>query len=456
VIIEPYKLRPAPKPLALLTADNRYLDEAGRLYPPGRLPRGMQAWAPAERVLTLLRVGRGRALCWRGNPVRYAPDSRELRCQVLQLPFPDDERALAGLVRWRGWLGALGAAPGTSLGSSSMSLLRATLAEPLWTGVPFASVPPFRFTVGGRQELGPAGAPAAYSGQLRHYDQRAAYAVTLGHLEYGGHWFVLHEGKEAEHAEHFHNFGKMVVCRARVKLAGTRPGPLVRRPRSEPDSQLAYFPEYPSEGTVQGVWSYPELIAAREQGCTVRILEGWFHNNGSLNPHPFEPWWRAVERGRQMHDFAGLLAKATGNALWGQFCISGTGRKQLLFYEHGASGLRRVIRELPVAAGRPRAHDLTEYLTGKVRAELYRFMATAGERLCSAHTDGGWVDCAGSWSYPWRIKERAASLRVLSPQMLAYRRQGEEQECYVVAGWPADGSRELFEREWAQAERMAA
>lgn len=449
MIVEPYKLRPVPPPVALLTEGAGVLGEDGSIVAAGRREKGVQVWAPLERVQALLQSGRGKALCWRGQPIRYSPerDPGGYHVRVLASPFPtDDDLAVAGLARWRDWLASEGAAPQGSLGSTSMSLLRATLAEPLWTGVPFASCPPVSFTIGGRQELGPRGAPAEYVGDLRHFDLRAAYATLLGRLEYGGHWFKIHEGKLDEHAELLDRGGRMVFARARVRLAGTTPGPLVRRPRSAPETVFGFFPEYPTTGTVQGVWSYPELRAAVMEGASVKLLEGWFHANGSPDPYPFGPWLRRIEQGRLMAGFPGMLAKATGNALWGQFCISEHGRKQVLYYKGG----RRVMIEVPVSGGRRPAHDLSEYLTGAVRAELYSFIRAAGDRLCSAHTDGGWIDCAGGWSYPWwRCKERASRLRVLDSQVLAYS-AADGAERYVVAGWPAEGAGERFESEWAE------
>ncbi len=451
MIVEPYKLRPVAPALALLREDATIVDERGQAINPGRIPKGVQVWASQERVTALLRAGVGSALCWRGQPIRYCLRS-QYDVRILALPFPDDEKALAGLGRWRDWLASAGASPLGTLGSSSMSLLRSILEAPLWTSVPFASCPPIRFTLGGRQELGPAGAPAAYTGQLRHFDMRAAYPRTLARLEYGGHWFRLHERRLDAHAELCDRGGRMVFCRARVRLAGSAPGPLVRRPRAEPQAILGFEAAYPAEGTLQGIWTYPELRAAQETGASVHLLEGWMHTSGQWRP--FERWWREVEQGRRMHGFAGTLAKATGSALWGQFCISRRGRRQLLFYDRRG---RRVIRELPTTGGRKPAHDLAEYLTGSVRAELYRFLVAAGGRLCCAHTDGGWVDCAGGWAYPaWRSKERAEALRVLDPQLLAYRIPGEQGERYVVSGWPAEGAADLFEREWTERTAAAA
>lgn len=451
MIVQPYAQRPTAARVALLTEGAGFLLEGGRIVPSDALPAGFQPWAGLERVNTLLKAGVGSALCWRGQPIRYSPAGSESEAghtvRVLGVPFPDDDDdAVYGLERWRGWLASEGAAPQGSLGSTSMSLLRASLRRTLWTGVPASSVPPIRFTIGGRQELGPAGAPAEYTGRLRHYDLRAAYAVTLGRLEYGGRWYTLDAGA-ARLAERLDAAGRMVFVHARVRLDGDVLGPLVRRPRSEPRAVLGYFPEYPRAGAVQGVWTYPEVRAASDNGADVRIDGGWFHANGDPDPYPFLPWWRRVEAGRSLGGFAGLLAKATGNALWGQFCISSGGRKQLLYYHKG----RRHIVDVRIAGTRKPAHDLSEYLTGKVRAELYRFAVAAGDRLCCCHTDGGWIDAGDGWTYPepWRQKERASRLRVLDPQVLAYTDAGGVER-YVVSGWPQDAAGERFETDWRE------
>lgn len=452
MIVEPYKLRPVPPQVALLTAEGQTIAEDGSALSLDAIPKGWQVWSSSERVLALVREGRGRALCWRGQPIRYAPAEApsEFRVRVLSLPTPDDEATLDGLKLWRDWLGAYGASPAGSLGSSSFSLLRATLREPLWTSVPFAAAPPLHFTLGGRQELGPRGAPAEYAGTIRHFDMRAAYAARLGTLEYGGHWHEIHAGSLHAHVDTLAAANKMIFCRARVTLSGRHPGPLVRRPRTEPPS-VAWWAEYPRSGRLQGVWTLQELHAAEAHGARVTLLEGWFHSNAGRRP--FEPWWGVIEEGRRMEGFAGLLAKATGNALWGQFCISSQGKRQILSYRRGRSH----VVELPLKGGRRPAHDLSEYLTGSVRADLYRFCASAGDRLCSAHTDGGWVDCSDGFDYPdWRVKAQASRLRVLDPQKLAYLGLGEVAERYVVAGWPADGAGELFERDWQERARAAA
>src|ERR1035437_796752 len=89
-----------------------------------------------------------------------------------------------------------------------------------------------------------------------------------------------------------------------------------------------------------------------------------------------------------MPGLAGLLAKVTGNALWGRFCMDprSQGRRSIRS-RNGKIG----SRELPLRGGLPPAHDLAELVSGRVRAELYRLMVAAGDDLLSAHTDAAWI-----------------------------------------------------------------
>lgn len=450
--VEPYRLNPAPPPLALLTDDGNLLHEDGVRRPLRKLDTGVQAWGSPDVAGRLLRQGRGKGIIWASRIIRYQEAGRSVR--VAQLDFPDRERdSIGGLIAWRDWLAAYGAAPAGSIGGTSMSLLRATLAGPLWTSVPEDQCPPIGVTMGGRQELGPAGAPLERWGNVCHFDLRAAYASRLGALEYGGWWHRIHGHRLDDHAFSLHAAGKMVFCRARVRLAGTWPGPLVKRPRAAADTVALDFPRYPTGGELRGIWTLAELLSAERAGARFQLLDGWFHSNSG--ERPFAPWWQAIEEGRRLPGFAGVLAKATGNALWGQFVIRERAAKQLVFYRRERGGPRRVVVNLPVGGSRPPAHDLAEFLTGSVRAELLDFMVSAGPRLCSAHTDGGWVDVGVSgWRPPsdeWRLKERAEYLRVLDPQVLSYVRAGESEPRYVVSGWPAEGAAERFESDWRRA-----
>src|SRR3990172_5403346 len=191
----PYKLRPAPPALAVLRADGEsVLCEDGAVRTFDALPAGYRVWGSWERVSELWGDGLGEALCWEARPVRWRPQARpdekswinrptDVRVLRIAWPEEDDDTALAGLLAWRTWLAGYGASPQGSLGSTSWSLLRATLRAPLWTNR--GSSPPVPYVLGGRQEL------VSWIGRYepaRHYDLPAAYAAQLGAMRYGGHW----------------------------------------------------------------------------------------------------------------------------------------------------------------------------------------------------------------------------------------------------------------------------
>ncbi len=448
MIVEPYKTHPAPPRIGVLVDHTSYLDETHAARPLASLEPGERVYASQDVALELVRAGHGHAFCWNANPIRLELPDATVR--VIGLPFPPDAvDAVDGLATWRDWLAAEGAAPQGSLGGSAFSLLRAKLEQTLWTTVPAAQAPPIPYTIGGRQELGPQGAPVQLDGQLRHYDMRAAYASTLGTLAYGGHWRRV---KPHERFDLVTRAGLPVFARARVTLpAGLELGPLIRRPRAHPapiEQVFGGVASYPTSGTLQGVWTWQELAAALDHGARIKILDAWVHASGGRLP--FLPWWNTIEQGRELPGFASLLAKATGNALWGQFCIT-RGQRSTVSYLNG----RRTVRNLPrPRGGRRPAHDLSELLTGQVRARLYRFMAAAGPQLVTAHTDGGWT--AGDFTYPeWRSKDTATRIRVLDPQLLAYTRP-TGQEVYCVAGWPAALADDLFEQAWQRRGARAA
>ena len=464
-MIAPYKDPPAPVKVALLTVDERelplLLDTRGRALEAADTAKGWRVYSSLETVSTLLARDQGEALCWNGEPVRYRlerledgwrPHPSDVR--ILRVAFPESiPRALAGLKRWRDWLAAYGAVPG-SLGQASYSLLRATLEGPLWTSI--GEAPPITFTVGGRQQL--TAAQGEHRGRVEHVDLPAAYGSTLGELHYGGRW---HRLKPAD-AAHWGSTGYPCFLRARVHVPKSiRFGPLVRRPRKRRSAwQTAHAllgsprREYPTGATVQGVWTREELDAARAAGCSIRELEAWLHvpqprHDGLGLWQPFLPWWRAVEEGRRLPGFARLLAKATGNALWGQFAMTEGSRAILTLEGRGRNRLRVLKAASRNGQGRPAAHDLTETVCGRVRAQLATMMLWAGESLLCAHTDGGWtLDAPDEPPAGWRVKDRAEWIRLVSPLIYSYQPVRASSPVYVFSGIPYLRAPAAFEDHW--------
>jgi hypothetical protein len=93
-------------------------------------------WETA-RVLTI--AGKGEALLWNGEHIRWRPfqfpdedawNARPFDAYVLRIPcIRGASRIWRKIMRWRDWLHSYRAIPGT-MGGSSMSLLKARLTKP--------------------------------------------------------------------------------------------------------------------------------------------------------------------------------------------------------------------------------------------------------------------------------------------------------------------------------------
>lgn len=447
-MIAPYRGVFNPVSVAWLLPDGKNaIHESGATFPVPEIenPR-VRIWAGFDTVLSLVKQGKGEALCWEGAPIRWAPKPTNSRwpVRVVRLPTPNTpDECLAGLVEWRDWLASYGATPLGSLGGTALGLLKACLEKPLHTKR--GELPPVRFPIGGRQVIGSNGVPFQGEGAFRHWDIRAAYPKTLGHLRYGGRWhrikFFPSMFQDSEH-------GTMYYVRCKIRIPDLAVGPLPIRPKTREELfvSLIHPTAYPMNRELQGTWTVAELDAAQQAGCEiVRVLDVWHHASPWF---PFLPWWRAIERGREMVGFSSLLAKATGTALWGQFAIR-PGRRAALTVHDG----QRSLRELKLSGGgnpAQSAPDLTEQICGRVRAELFKGITEAGDRLISAHTDGLWSkDIGKDFTLPgWFSKDSATTLRMLTPQNLAYVRSGEGDTVYVVAGVPSPIAGEWFEKDW--------
>jgi hypothetical protein len=450
-MIEPYR-KPRPhREIAWLLDAGTVLGEEGQTnLVEAALPRGVQVWAPSELLRQLTRDGHGSAVLWRYVAIGWHPrrdaSSWPVRGLALEAPAEPGE-ALDGLRRWRDWLESYGAAPAGSLGGSGLSLVKASLERPLWTSV--GRVPPIKFTMGGRQETAQP-APAHYRGGLVQSDIQAAYANTLGAVLYGGRW-ERYDWRPLWRLRAEKNPGLLMYVRAAVdipdlgdrfpQLPPGHRGPLLDRPRRAPHPVDAFFwlldDRFPSGRRLQGTWTWAELEAATEAGCKVRrVLDVWIHESGE---RPFYTWLERIHEGRGLPGFAGRLAKATGNATWGQFAIS-KGRRQVV--------ARGRDEKLPLRGGNPsqRAFDLAESIAGQVRANLYRGMWAAGRDLVTAHTDGLWTQ--GGSVLGWRRSASASELRLFDAQHYATRpREGKPWD-YTVAG--VLDPEEWFEDTWAR------
>lgn len=404
MIVKPYRQPAARFRVAVVDEHGVYVSEEGEQLEPGLIGAGWRCFAQWDVARLLLRQGLGEALCWNNDEVRWRPeehpeeaDWRRRNSDVYVVRLPLDERLstvrfLGAIVGWRDWLFESGAQANGTTGSAAMSLLRAGLERELHTSL--GTRPPLRATSGGRQELGPAG-PGSFRGTVEQWDLPAAYASVLGSLFYGGRWLELdNPGREAEE---WSGRGQAVFVRASVRVPDLLFGPLLRRDvqrRGHMESLLwgagttadgrSWL--YPTGCTLRGVWTWEELAAALEQGCKVKVSEGWVHRS---RWQPFAPWWELVQKGRDLGGLVGSLAKMTGNALWGRFAMDPrqAGARSVKVFGRDGRPSARPLRMNPCQWP---AHDLAELVAGRVRAQLYREMMVAGVDVLSAHTDGLW------------------------------------------------------------------
>jgi hypothetical protein len=209
---------------------------------------------------------------------------------------------------------------------------------------------------------------------------------------------------------------------------------------------------YPVGATMQGVWTWQEVETAVRHGTRLLELKDvWVHLGGRFI---FQAWWEAVQEGRKAPGLAGMLAKVTGNALWGRFCMDN--RVQGVRTIRAREGRTIASRPVRVLGGQPAAHDLAETVSGRTRARLYDVMMTAGPKLVSAHTDGIW---STQLDQPdgWRRKGLARRLDLIDPQTLRYWPipPNPTEPWVVMAGIPATMATEAFERSWNHTQEEA-
>lgn len=470
MIIEPYKRFHTKKRIAYVTPEGQYVDEAGEILDPKRVKKNYRcfiAWNTA-RVLTM--QGMGEALMWNGEHIRWRPFqhpaeedwfTRPSDAYVLRVPlYERTEPNVSEIARWRDWLWRYRAIPST-MGGTSMSLLKSRLHRKLFCSVGW-EVKNLKQSAGGIIRMGTHG-PGEYHGHLAHYDLPAAYAAEIGNMRYGGHWWV-EENLNPLWLNHLASKNVPILIRARVYIPakfGHGNGPLPIRPPKPLNPLKAQVltlsgKRYPVGKSIQGVWTWEELRGAQQHGCKVTMIAGWHH--ASPIRSPFSDWWSAIQEGRNMEGLAGVLAKVTGNALWGMFALDPTIRGKRSIHYKPTRNRKVQIRDLRRNSYPIPAIDLAEIVAGRVRARLWEAMQACGDDLLCAHTDGLWAYEGVSVGPEWRAKEHARRLQLLSPQHMRWWAPGRARPMTMYSGVPYEQADESFERDWdgLQAQDTAA
>lgn len=437
----------------------RSLDD-GKTYDLAKLPKGLRVYVPWDDADTLARAGKGELIAWGDEPIRWRADRRgdshrrNSDAVIVKVQSDTRKEFEHGIAAWCEWLGRNNTNPGWSLGGTSMSLLRRTLTDPLATTL--GQLPPARWTLGGRQQCFVE--PGTVVRGAVQLDLPAAYTHVVGGLRYGGAWRLAEEWRP------WHEARFPVLVRAHVRLpAGLQVGPLHRRPPRRPDSsveEIAPTVPYPTQGRMTGLWTAAEIVQAEAAGARVQVTHAYVHAGGDT---VFADWHDAIMEGREMHGYAGQLAKATGNALWGQFVIDDRKRLQVQRW----NGTYKALAVQASGGHQKRAWDIGEIVCGTVRAKLYEALAACSGDVICCHTDGLWIrdsELVSDWlglrdgvplgssvlgMTDWRIKSDAAELHVLDQQKYRYRTRRARTFQTVFSGVPAARADETFQRLWA-------
>lgn len=450
MIVAPYKGKAPRHEVGFVLPSGRVVLEDGSRRRIGDLPSnahanqtpGLRLYADHHTVVSRFAMrGVGELDMFNRSWFAWWPDP-DHRVLLLKDDPGNDDGVLAGLVGVRDFLAARGASAG-SVGHMSRSLLRATLTEPLGTGVgalgPKAIMPD---NMGGRQESYFA---AGRFESFQHVDLVAAYARTMGDMFYdpGGVWVEMTRPVIPDTPT-------PVIVQARVRFpAGLGVGPLGRRLRRELDDDESR--DWPVQGELTGTYLLDELRGAIEAGCDVRPLRVWVRDFRQGHPaRPFAAWWRAVQRARALPGYAGHLGKMIGAALWGTFI--GNGDQYRVHYDEARPVTWRKIRG---RSGDLRhvGYDLAEIVTAKVRARLYRELiapAHAAGRLIGVHTDGGLLidhPPMPRLGRDWPVKY-AGRMDYITPACYRYKVGDEARYTYVMAGVPDDQQAAAFTDRW--------
>lgn len=224
--------------------------------------------------------------------------------------------------------------------------------------------------------------------------------------------------------------------------------------------EIAPTVPYPTEGKLTGLWTAAEIVQAEAAGARVQVTHAYVHAGGDT---VFADWHDAIMEGREMQGYAGQLAKATGNALWGQFVIDDRKRLQVQRW----NGTYKALAVQASGGHQKRAWDIGEIVCGTVRAKLYEALAACSGDVICCHTDGLWIrdsELVSDWlglrdgvplgssvlgMTDWRIKSDAAELHVLDQQKYRYRTRRGRTFQTVFSGVPAARADETFQRLWA-------
>lgn len=454
---------PPHRDIAILLDKKTILLEDGTEWPYEKTPVGTKVFALKKTIDDIWNKQKlGEVLKYDGTIIKW-----RMKCPARfksKISWPNDslevnvinsrgvpakiEWLLEGYVNWRDWVEEYGGNIIGTMSSTSWSLFKASLQEDTWE-TPYKGVPGIEFPIGGRL-LPCKSLRSTFSGDYIQWDLYSAYTKRLSSLAFGGIGSSWREVRTTTNFDRLVEKGYCVYIEARVKFPRERKynlGPLPIR-RTEYHPRPTSNIQYPSEGIIEGIWTYEEIRDADRFGANITFRRAFVHfPTGRKYFH--EDWYRIIQEGRtNLPGFARGLVKQTGNALWGRYAMRIRPSKTVW---RDSDGKRRWIVHPVKTIKRSQCMELADQLCGKIRSNLFGFAISANDCLIQGNTDGAWVSNEREWRPPsddWRIKRRAIKLDVLDDATYRYWEDGKEKPTYVVPGVATDFTESYFNRQW--------
>lgn len=453
---------PPHRDVAILIDKDTILTEDGEEWPYDLPPAGTKIYAPNHLVHNIFykqKIGEvlkydGEIIKWRKKcPPRYkslatwANDPSEVSV-VGSRSFPEDPfKALESYVDWRDWVESYGGNIVGTMSSTSWSLFKTTLEDESWY-TPYEGVPGIDHPIGGRL-LPCKSLWTTFEGNLIQWDLYSAYTRRLAGLAFGGNGSKWKESRTTTNFDGLVEKGFCVYIEASVRFGKARNflGPLPKRRTKYHPRPIANI-GYPTEGTIEGIWTYEEIRDADRIGAAVSIRRTFVHYATGKRYHHHD-WYNIISEGRtNLRGFARSLAKQTGNSLWGRYAMRIRPAKTVF---RSNDGKRQWVQHPTRTLKRNQCMELADQLCGKIRSDLYGFAVSADNDLLQGNTDGAWVRYKEGWLPPsddWRIKKRATRLDIIDDATYRYWEEGERTPTYIVPGINTDFVESHFDRAW--------
>lgn len=367
---------------------------------------------------------------WKGRPTTMHLDGTTTKVRSLRRTLSGTPpEVFASLSEVVGWLADQGVRM-SSLSTTAWSLWRSTLPAPLTLG--FSAKVGRAAMYGGRQG---ADRPAEFTDQVS-LDIASAYPHAMASRPYAG---LLREVSRSTTLDP----EVAGIVRATVVMPDDLPFPALPVRVTPEMIQWRW-------GTLQGTWTWAELVAATNLGASVAVERCWAPQT---TVDPFGPWWEVVRAGREaVSPAAAPLVKAIANTTFGCFAMDGSDRASVQWLDDIGERPERIRQPAKFV---PQAN--TVHLAAETTSRVRVRMLTEGlygdaEAPCHVDTDGIIVSGRsaarrhlGDGPGQWRVKNVMDLVEVKAPQV--YRWRGIDQ-CwhYVVSGVPPERAPHLFDR----------